>query len=126
MHYLPLLIHSDTAEKSLQSPFYYAFDGQRLAVCFCTEKDFAFEQIENSRAQHFTEEYMAKEDGHWGVGVIEFGSIEQVVLFVQKWSVLVPTKIGILAPTSLALWKEGEPHRYIKFEDIFKQAAENA
>jgi len=119
MHYLPLMMHGDTPADSLKSPFYLAFDGRDLAVCFCTDKDFAIEQIETSRAQHFGENF----EGEWGLGIFEFGSIEQVMLFVQKWGVLVPTKIGMKSPTALALWTN-EPHRFIKFEDIVKQSQE--
>lgn len=124
MHYLPLLMHSTTPEDSIKSPFYYAFDGTHLAVCFCTEKEFALEQLEVSRAQHFTEEYVSSPDGQWGLGLFEFGSIEQIMLFVKKWNVLIPTKKGLTPPTALALWKASEPHRFITFEDILKHARE--
>ena len=126
MHYLPLLMHATTPEDSIKSPFYYAFDGTHIAVCFCTDKDFATQQVEISRQQHFTEEYVSSTDGQWGLGVLEFGSIEQIMLFVQKWNVLVATKKGLIPPTALALWKETEPHRFITFADILKHAKENA
>lgn len=124
MHYLPLMMHSNTALDSLKSPFYYAYDGRNLAVCFCTDKEFALEQLEVSRGQHFTDEYIASIDGHWGLGMFEFGSIEQVMEFVRKWDVLVPVKSGLVKPTALALWKADEPHRFISFADIEKHAKE--
>lgn len=118
------MMHGDTPNDSITSPFYYAFDGTRVAVCFCTDKDFAQEQLEVSRQQHFSEEQLNTSVGEWGLGLIEFGSIEQVMLFVKKWNVLVPTKLGKLAPTALALWQDNEPHRFIRFEDIEKHIAE--
>lgn len=126
MHYLPLMMHSDTAAGSLQSPFYYAYDGRDLAVCFCTEKEFALEQLEVSRQQHFTEEYVESINGHWGLGVIEFGSIDQIMLFIRKWDVLVQVKTGWVKPTAVALWKADEPHRFIRFSDIEKQIAQTS
>jgi len=121
MHYLPIFMHSNNAEDSIKSPFYYAFDGKRVAVCFCVDKDFVNEQLEISRKQHFTEEYIEKSDGYWGLGMMEFGTIDQVVAFVKRWNVLVDTRIGKIAPSSLALWRGDEPHRFITFEDIEKQ-----
>ena len=119
MHYLPLMMHSDTAADSIKSPFYYYFDGRNLAVCFCVDKDFALSQLEITRAQHFTEEYV-KSDGAWGLGYFEFGSIEQVMLFVEKWDVKVQTKIGEKSPSALSLWSDSaiEPHRLITFDQI--------
>ena len=111
MHYLPLFMHSNTADDSIKSPFYFAFDGKSLAVCFCVDKDFALSQVESSRQQHFTEEFLARNDGYWGLGVMEFGTIEQVVSFIKRWNVLVDTRLGKTAPSALALWKDGEPHR---------------
>ena len=120
MHYLPLLMNSNTADDSVKSPFYYAFDGKKLGVCFCTDKDFALEQVENSRAQHFDESFLNRADGYWGLGVIEFGTINQIVSFIKRWNVLVDTKIGKLAPSALVLWVEGESQRFITFADIAK------
>jgi hypothetical protein len=124
MHYLPLMMHGDTPSDSITSPFYYAFDGTRVGVCFCTDRHFAQEQLEISRQQHFTEEQLNSTVKEWGLGLFEFGSIEQAMLFVKKWNVLVPTKLGRLTPTALALWTASEPHRFIKFEDIEKHATE--
>lgn len=121
MHYLPLIIHGDNPLDSIKSPFYYAFDGRNVAVCFCTDKEFALSQIELSRSQHFQSvesEYV----GEWGLGVLEFGSIEQVMYFVKKWDVLVNTKLGVKAPAALALWTSTEPHRFISFDDILKHS----
>ena len=123
MHYLPLMMHNDNAAESIKSPFYYAYDGKDLAVCFCTEKEFALEQLEITRQQHFTEEYVASINGHWGLGMFEFGSIDQIMLFVRKWDVLIQVKGGLVKPSALALWKADEPHRYIRFSDIEKQIA---
>jgi hypothetical protein len=122
MHYLPLLMHSNNAADSIKSPFFYSFDGKRLAVCFFVDKDFAYEQLDLSRAQHFTEEYIAQPDGHWGAGIIEFGAIDQIMYLVKRWNVSVPTPSGHVSPTCLALWTPNEPHRYISFDDIEKQA----
>lgn len=120
MHYLPLIMHSNNPKDSISSPFYYAFDGRNLAVCFCTDKDFAYSQIEISRSQHFPEDYV----GEWGLGVLEFGSIEQLMFFIQKWNVLVQTKLGMQSPAAVALWSENEPHRFITFEDIVKHSVD--
>ena len=107
MHYLPLIMHSNNPKDSISSPFYYAFDGRNLAVCFCTDKDFAYSQIEISRSQHFPEDYV----GEWGLGVLEFGSIEQLMF-------------GMQSPAAVALWSENEPHRFITFEDIVKHSVD--
>lgn len=116
-HYVPLLMQGNSSEDSVKSPFYYAFDGRSLAVCFCTQQKFCESQMAISRSQHLTDDYIAS-GGEWGLGMIEFGSIKQIMLFVQKWDVTVQTKVGTIPPTALALWVEGEPHRFIYFKDI--------
>lgn len=123
MHFLPLMMHSNTAADSIKSPFYYYFDGKSLAVCFCVDKNFALEQLEITRKQHFTDEYISRPDGEWGLGYFEFGSIEQVMLFVEKWNVHVETRAGLKSPSALALWSAdiNEPHRIIPFDKIREQ-----
>jgi hypothetical protein len=113
-------MNSNTPADSIKSPFYYYFDGKNLAVCFCVDKDFALKQIEISRAQHFTSDYIERDDALWGLGLIEFSSIEQVMLFVEKWDARAQTRLGLTSPSALAIWSDSpvEPHRLITFQQI--------
>jgi hypothetical protein len=125
MHYLPLTMHGDTAVNSIKSPFYYYFDGRDMAVCFCVDKEFVLHQLENTRAQHFTDDKNSEIE--WGLGYLEFCSVEQIMLFVEKWDVRVATHLGLKSPTALALWTSdpNESHRIITFNHIREKILSN-